>query len=330
MRTRRLLLRHGQSAVALLLATSCVDQRPAPATPRPLRAAETKRLFKALVPGLTAPELAQLATSPASVAPLPAQAIVAAPPFLGLPASADDGARATQCLTAAVYYEARSEPLDGQRAVAQVVLNRVRDRAFPHSVCGVVYQGVGRGRGCQFSFACDGSTLRTVEPAAWDRARLVADAALAGSVYAGVGDATFYHTSAVSPWWAPSLARIGVIGAHIFYTWPSALQRTLGWRASYTGVEPTAPTAAGAGTAAALAVANAFGVAIHRGSEETATGTAVADPSASATASAPASAPRLVFTSGVRIHRGVARIAGTAALPTMIGGAMVAPENDPG
>ena len=158
-------------------------------------------------------------------AALPGATLAPAPPFSGQAASADDAARAADCLTAAVYYEARSEPVEGQRAVAQVVLNRVRDRAFPRSVCGVVYQR--SSRGCQFSFVCDGSMERQREPNAWDRAAAVARGALAGLVYDPVGSATFYHTTAILPWWAPSLSRIGTVGTHIFYRWRGGMERAL-------------------------------------------------------------------------------------------------------
>ena len=161
-----------------------------------------------------------------------------APPFLAAMRSDDDARRATDCLTQAVYYEARSEPEDGQRAVAQVVLNRVRDRAFPHSVCGVVFQGSERRTGCQFSFTCDGSMNHRLEPAAWDRARGVAQSALAGSVYSPVGSATYYHANYVLPWWASSLTRIGAVGSHIFYRWRGALEKALAFRQDYSGSEP--------------------------------------------------------------------------------------------
>lgn len=115
------------------------------------------------------------------------------------------------CLTEAVYYEARGEGPAGQAAVAQVVLNRVRHPSFPKSVCAVVYQG------CQFSFACDGSTRRGRESGAWSRARRVASDALAGAVAANVGNATHFHTVHVSPRWGPSLLRVGQVGLHVFY-----------------------------------------------------------------------------------------------------------------
>lgn len=150
----------------------------------------------------------------------------------------DDLKRATRCLTAAVYYEARSQSLGGQEAVAQVVLNRVRSNAFPDSVCGTVYEGSSRRTGCQFTFTCDGSLSERIEPAAWDRARRVATAALDGFVYAPVGSATYYHTTAVHPWWAPRLKKVAQIGAHIFYRMPGRRGDALAFNQRYSGREP--------------------------------------------------------------------------------------------
>ena len=140
---------------------------------------------------------------------------LAAQPFhLG---GALDASRDLECLTQAVYYEARGEGRDGMKAVAQVVLNRVRHRAFPNSVCAVVFQGAGRRTGCQFSFTCDGSMRGRVNRAAWNRARDIASSALSGSVYAGVGNATHFHTTRVSPQWRHSLVRVSQVGDHLFY-----------------------------------------------------------------------------------------------------------------
>jgi hypothetical protein len=153
--------------------------------------------------------------------PSSAQALAsdAPEPFV---ASRDSAAleRSLQCLAEAVYYEARNQSDDGQRAVAQVVLNRVRHPAYPNSVCGVVYQGSGRVTGCQFTFTCDGSLGGEVDPYAWDRARRIAAAALRGSVYRPVGLATNYHTTAINPYWAPSLVPQITLGDHIFYRRP--------------------------------------------------------------------------------------------------------------
>jgi spore germination cell wall hydrolase CwlJ-like protein len=121
------------------------------------------------------------------------------------------------CLTAAVYYEARGESQAGQAAVAQVVLNRVRHRGFPKSVCGVVYQGADEGE-CQFSFACDGSMDRSRDNSAWGRARAVAGRALSGYVMGAVGGATHYHAASLGEIWGGALIQVAQVGQHIFYT----------------------------------------------------------------------------------------------------------------
>lgn len=127
-----------------------------------------------------------------------------------------EASREMECLSQAVYYEARGETPAGQAAVAQVVLNRVRHPAFPKTVCGVVFQGA-NSRVCQFSFACNGAMRRTVEPAAWRRAERVAHKALSGEVMAEVGRATHFHTTAVAPSWGLRMARVTQVGQHIFY-----------------------------------------------------------------------------------------------------------------
>lgn len=127
-----------------------------------------------------------------------------------------EGSRELDCLTQAVYYEARGETPAGQAAVAQVVLNRARNPAFPKTICGVVFQRAA-GSGCQFSFACNGSTLRSREPAAWRRSQTVASRALDGFVMAEVGAATHFHTLNVAPMWGPHLMRVAQVGMHVFY-----------------------------------------------------------------------------------------------------------------
>jgi len=128
-----------------------------------------------------------------------------------------DASRDLECLTQAVYYEARGETPAGQAAVAQVVLNRARHPAFPKSICGVVYQRAYGGGTCQFSFACDGSMGKRREPGAWARAERVATRALSGAVMAEVGNATHFHTIYVSPSWGPRLVKVGQVGLHLFY-----------------------------------------------------------------------------------------------------------------
>ncbi|HEX7857268.1 MAG TPA: cell wall hydrolase [Sphingobium sp.] len=146
--------------------------------------------------------------------------------------------RALDCMTAAVYYEAANEPMDGQRAVAQVVMNRARHLAYPHTICGVVYQGAERTTGCQFSFTCDGSLARVPSQDGWRRARSVASAALGGIVYAPVGLATHYHADYVLPYWAPTLVKQKTIGRHIFYRWPGAWGTRRSFAAVYERAEP--------------------------------------------------------------------------------------------
>lgn len=149
--------------------------------------------------------------------------------------------RALDCLAQAIYYEARSESEEGQRAVAQVVLNRVRHPAWPSSVCGVVYQGPMRpGGGCQFTFTCDGSLRAAPVGANWLRARRLATEALAGRVFEPVGLATFYHANYVRPAWAPRLLKVAEIGAHLFYSLPGAIGRPGAFSARYAGAEPIA------------------------------------------------------------------------------------------
>lgn len=163
-------------------------------------------------------------------------AVIAAAPFSTARAAATERQRAELCMTQAVYYEAGFEPLAGKRAVAQTVLNRVRHPAFPRSVCGVVYEGAQR-RVCQFSFTCDGALGRKPAAGAWAEAKAVARAALDGYVEKSVGLATHYHADYVLPRWAPELAKITRIGAHIFYRWPGGWGTPRAFAQSYTGIE---------------------------------------------------------------------------------------------
>ena len=148
--------------------------------------------------------------------------------------------RSLQCLAEAIYYEARSESEDGQRAVAQVVLNRVRHPAYPASVCGVVYQGPLRaGGGCQFTFTCDGSQRLPPSGPGWARALRIASEALSGAVYAPVGYATHYHTHQVLPVWAYRLAKVAVIGSHNFYRMGGTGGAPSAFHQAYAGREPS-------------------------------------------------------------------------------------------
>lgn len=183
------------------------------------------------LPDLPVPvEAAALTTTDASIRP--------AEPFSMSKASPTDRGRALECLTAAIYYEAATEPDDGQQAVAQVILNRVRHPAFPATICGVVYQGSERTTGCQFSYACDGSMARVPSRTYWVRAMKVAAAALNGHVFAPVGLATHYHTYAVTPSWNRSLVMTAAIGAHFFHRWQGWWGTPAAFSQRYTGNEP--------------------------------------------------------------------------------------------
>ncbi len=129
-----------------------------------------------------------------------------------------DNAREMRCLAEAIYFESRSEPEPGQAAVAQVVLNRVRSGIYPTTVCGVVYQDRNRPFACQFSFACEGKSLRIGEPGAWAVATRIAQEVVSGNNYnPAVAEAVNYHANYVSPFWVGYLRRVDRIGAHIFY-----------------------------------------------------------------------------------------------------------------
>lgn len=201
------------------------------------------------------------AATPASFAAPADLGVVPAPSIAFRGRSGMDSMRAAQCLATAIYYEAASESDDGQRAVAQVILNRVRHPAFPGSVCGVVFQGQERTTGCQFSFTCDGAMARAPSAAGYARALRIAHEALAGRVYAPVGNATHYHTFRVWPVWGKSLVMTAAVGAHFFHRWKGYWGTPQAFRTSYAGVEPViaawsprAPQPAAAIAAAPLAV----------------------------------------------------------------------------
>lgn len=146
---------------------------------------------------------------------------LAATPLAAAPAP-ETREQALDCLAAAIAHEAGREPEAGQQAVAEVVLNRQRHRAYPRTVCGVIYAGAGRRSGCQFTFTCDGSLARRLPPALIAAARRVAETVLDGAAPRRMAGATHYHADYVQPWWAPSLVRLGSIGRHIFYRLPGA------------------------------------------------------------------------------------------------------------
>lgn len=196
-----------------------------------------------------------LPTGPEPANYVPDPTLRPAAPFV-MRGTPQDKARALECLTTAIYYEAANEPDDGQRAVAQVILNRVRHPTFPATVCGVIYQGSEKA-GCQFSYACDGAMARRPARAAWLRASRVAASALAGEVFAPVGMATHYHTYAVTPSWNKSLVMTGVFGAHFFHRWKGYWGTGAAFRQVYHGGEPYPGPHPRAVTAAEIAAAAA-------------------------------------------------------------------------
>nr|WP_165191399.1 cell wall hydrolase [Caulobacter soli] len=145
--------------------------------------------------------------------------------------------QALHCMTQAVYFEAGFEPIEGQQAVAQTVINRVRHPGYPKSICGVVYEGAARGTGCQFSFTCDGSLERAISPTIWTNAEIVAKRALSGYVMRDVGAATHYHANYVYPYWAPTLVKLRTLGAHIFYRWTGPSGTQAAFKGRYSGNE---------------------------------------------------------------------------------------------
>ena len=151
--------------------------------------------------------------------------------------SSADRARARDCLALAGMAEAGGGDGD-QRAVMQVILNRVRHPAFAKTVCGVVFEGSQRPTGCQFSFTCDGSLARRYSDAAWRAARARADEMLAGAIDATVGNATHFHANYVYPWWSDKLDKVAQVGPHIFFRWRGFWGTRNALSARYGGGEP--------------------------------------------------------------------------------------------
>jgi spore germination cell wall hydrolase CwlJ-like protein len=132
-----------------------------------------------------------------------------------LPAATGDAQ--WECLAEAIYFESRGEPLAGQIAVAEVVLNRTASRSFPSTICGVTHQGVGSGRGCQFSYACDGNPDVMKSSLARDRSEKLARLMIDGQPRTVSGGATYFHTRTIRPSWSRQFSRTVTIGAHMFY-----------------------------------------------------------------------------------------------------------------
>jgi spore germination cell wall hydrolase CwlJ-like protein len=139
---------------------------------------------------------------------------------------APDRARELICLAEGIYFEARGEPIRGKLAVGRVILNRVESKAYPDSVCLVVYQNKHRRNRCQFSFACDGKPDTIKERAEWQEILVHAAWLLATEFEDGtpsqIRNSTHYHADYVSPGWSKRLMLTGRIGHHLFYYDPAA------------------------------------------------------------------------------------------------------------
>jgi hypothetical protein len=179
------------------------------------------------------------------------------PPVAG-PIS-DARAQAIECMTSAILHEAGFEPSEGQEAVAEVILNRLRSPAFPKTVCAVVFQGSERRTGCQFSFTCDGSLRKVLPLSAFIRAREVAGRAIDGQLTAHTFGATHYHADYVLPYWAPTLVRVATIGRHIFYRQPGGSEFSQLARYAASGEQVPAIIGSIVATASSSAVPEARG-----------------------------------------------------------------------
>jgi spore germination cell wall hydrolase CwlJ-like protein len=213
--------RHGVSGGA-----STMTMRPAAINERLMQGA-TPAVPRATALASTTPAPAD--STPIEVVSVPRLPSLATPNFTPVPPGSerpnyaalidpDQAAREKRCLAEAIYFEARSEPEAGQAAVAQVVLNRMKSGLYPSTICGVVYQNRHHYKACQFSFACEGKSLRVTEAESWRIAVRIADEVSAGKTYlADVGGSTHYHANYVRPGWARRLEKKDVIGRHIFY-----------------------------------------------------------------------------------------------------------------
>lgn len=205
---------------------SPMTMRPAAINERLIQGA-TPATRRAIALGSVTPAPAD--STPIEVVALPGEPRGAAPAVAGTPAAGnrpnyaalldqDQAAQENRCLAEAIYFEARGESEEGQAAVAQVVLNRVASGLYPTTICGVVYQNRQRWHGCQFSFACEGKSLRITETDAWLKAERIAAEVMNGKTYVSdIAGSTHYHTNYVRPHWARRLEKMDVIGHHIFY-----------------------------------------------------------------------------------------------------------------
>ena len=226
-----------------VLAAQAFDPPP-PLSPHELAAAEIAALpggpadaplitEAALPPSAMTPDAMEQARLSNSGDPFFTGSIAPAAPFR-FAGTFTDRSNARDCLALAAMAEAGNTD-QGQRAVIQVILNRVRHPAFAKTVCGVVFEGSQRRTGCQFTFTCDGSLTRKYGEMGWAQARQRADEALGGRVDAAVGTATHYHTDWVYPSWSPKLLKIAQVETHLFYRWPGDWGTSKSWQGYHGG-----------------------------------------------------------------------------------------------
>ncbi|MGH6847025.1 MAG: cell wall hydrolase [Methylocella sp.] len=203
---------------------SAMTMRPAAINARLMQGA-TPAIRRAITLGSATPapadsapvEVVALASAPRTPGPGEIPATGARPYYAAL-IDQDKSTRENRCLAEAIYFEARGESGEGQAAVAQVVLNRVSSGLYPATICGVVYQNRWHYNACQFSFACEGKSLRIDEPDAWRQAVPIAGEVTNGKTYVSdIGGSTHFHANYVRPRWARRLEKMDVIGHHIFY-----------------------------------------------------------------------------------------------------------------
>lgn len=207
----------GSMAHATAAAPSAPARGPAPSAPAPFQVANADPTAQ-LDTGAPAP-LIQISLPPSlSFLPPPAPGLPPPSPIERLHLEGRSLSRAEHCLATAIYFEARGEPVKGQIAVAQVVMNRVFSGYYPNDVCGVIYQNANRYLSCQFTFACDGHRKVINERGAWARANRIAKQTLAGELYEpAVGTSTHYHAIYVHPYWVREMKKFVRFGIHNFY-----------------------------------------------------------------------------------------------------------------
>jgi spore germination cell wall hydrolase CwlJ-like protein len=236
-----------QAAAAKAEAPVKLASLPLPSDPVPaLTASASLSLAKEAAAPAATPDLTGSIILPTRNVPMPP----AAPPVspadrLGLKGA--EYTKAERCLANAIYFEARSEPVRGQMAVAQVVLNRVFSGVYPEDVCSVVYQNAHRRLACQFTFACDGKSKAITDRGSWARSMRIARQTLDGQIYLPeVGKSTHYHATYVSPTWARTMHRLVRHGVHNFYrpyAWGRGDEKPI-WGTAALAAEIRAKTAA--------------------------------------------------------------------------------------